>query len=210
MKKILTLFTLALLCSCSSNLVRIACIGDSITEGAGIKKQSKDSYPVVLNQLLGKNYKVLNNGRSAATLQKNGDLSYWNCNEFSNTFAFEPSIIVIKLGTNDTKPQNWDEENFEKDYQSLIDTLQTITTHPKIYLCLPVPVFQTKWGINDSTLNHGVIPVINKIAIRNKLEIIDLNTQMKDQHINFPDYIHPNEAGAKIMAGIIAEKISTR
>lgn len=208
MKKLLFLALIFLtVASCTEKQVRIACVGDSITEGAGITMQSTNAYPAVLEKILGTNAKVLNSGKSATTLQKEGDFSYWNTKEFSNLFAYNPDIVVIKLGTNDTKPQNWNRERFEKDYQSLIDTIQSIPNHPKILLCIPVPVFESAWGINDSTLVAGVIPAIQLLAKNNQLETIDLNTPMKDKEAYFPDHIHPNEDGARIMATLIAEKI---
>lgn len=208
MKKIYLLFiVLTILSSCSMKTLRVACIGDSITEGAGLAIQSKTSYPVVLDSLLGKKYDVLNCGRSATTLQKEGDFPYWISKEFSNVFVYKPNIIIIKLGTNDTKKQNWNAERFENDYQSLIDTLNSMTTKPEIKLCLPVPVYKTEWGINDSTLVNGVIPVIKKLAAKNNLSIIDLYSEISNQHKNFPDNIHPNEQGAKNIATFIANKI---
>lgn len=196
--------------SCNDKKIKVACVGDSITEGYGLTSQSKTSYPVMLDSVLGYNYTVLNSGRSATTLQKKGDFPYWICKEFSNVFAFEPDIIVIKLGTNDTKPYNWHADNYEKDYQALIDTFKTIPAKPKIYLCLPVPVFKTKWGINDSTVVQGVIPAIEKLAKTNNLPLIDLYHQMQGQGINFFDSIHPNEVAVKTMAVIIAKEIKNK
>lgn len=72
---------------------------------------------------------------------------------------------------------------------------------------MPVPVFQTKWTINDSTLTAGVIPAVEKIAKKNNLPVIDLYHQMHDQGENFFDGIHPNEKGAEIMAVKIAEDL---
>jgi len=211
MKKFtLLLLSIIVLGSCSDKIIRIACVGDSITEGYGLKVQSRTSYPVMLNNILGAKYSVLNNGRSATTLQKKGDFPYWICKEFSNTFVYKPNIIIIKLGTNDTKPQNWHADKYEQDYQALIDTFKTISTNPKIYLCLPVPVFKTKWGINDSTVVNGVIPIVEKLAQKNKLTIIDLYHGMSTQGADFPDSIHPNEKAVKVMAGIIAEKITLK
>ena len=140
-------------------------------------------------------------------MQKKADLSYWNCNEFYNVFAFEPNIIVIKLGTNDSKPQNWNEENYVRDYQSLIDTLKTISSQPKIYLCLPVPAYNHAWGINDSVIVAGVIPSIQKIAQANNLMVIDLYKAFSNHVEFFPDSIHPNEKGARAMAEVIANEI---
>lgn len=187
---------------------KVCCVGDSITEGYGLAVQSQTGYPVVLNSILGDKYSVLNSGRSATTLQKKGDFPFWICKEFSNTFAFEPDIIVMKLGTNDTKYHNWNAENFEKDYQALIDTFRTIPSKPKIFLCTPAPVFKTVWTINDSTVANGILPTIHKLAETNKLEIIDLYNELQNQGMNFFDSIHPNEKAVRVMAEIIAREIT--
>jgi acyl-CoA thioesterase I len=202
------LFLVTLMLSCSPDKkINIACIGDSITEGYGLAKQSETAYPVVLQNILGPNYKVLNSGRSATTLQKQGDFPFWICKEFSNVFAFNPNIITIKLGTNDTKPQNWNPERYKADYQALIDTLQTIAPKPAIFLCLPVPVYQTNWGITDSIVINGIIPIINELALKNNLKTIDLYSGLQNNAAFFPDGIHPNEDGMKIIAKIISESI---
>ncbi len=199
----------ALLFSSCQKPVKVACVGDSITEGAGIRMQSTDAYPVQLNTLLGEYYQVLNAGRSATTLLKSGDFPYWTCKEFSNVFAFQPDVIVIKLGTNDTKPKNWNEALYEQDYQALIDTFNTLPTHPKLYLCYPVPVFETRWGINDSTGVNGVIPVINRLSEKNQLPIIDFYHFMEGETKNFPDHIHPNEKAAERMAAFVANVLQS-
>jgi acyl-CoA thioesterase I len=195
-----------LLVSCKHEL-KVACLGDSITEGAGTESQSLSAYPVALNKALGSSYAVLNCGRSGATLQQHSDLPIWKCNEFSNVFVFKPDIIVICLGTNDSKNFNWNAANYEKDYQSMIDTLKTIASHPKIYLCLPPPVFKMAWSIDDSTVVHGILPIIKKLAESNELQTIDLNHGLRGLSEDFPDGVHPNEKGASDMAGIIAKAI---
>lgn len=200
----LTIIVFALFASCHDRPITIACVGDSITEGYGIKWQSKDSYPVVLDSLLGPEYEVLNCGRSAATMSKEGDYTFWEFKEFSNIFKFRPDIITIKLGTNDSKPQNWDKEVYLRSYQAMIDTFMTLTPTPKIYLCLPVPVYEDKWGINDSVMNAGIIPVILEIAKSNGLPVIDLSKALQGYPECFPDGIHPEEKGMEIIAKKIA------
>ncbi|MBM3435723.1 MAG: hypothetical protein FJY07_05845 [Bacteroidetes bacterium] len=208
MKKIIPIAFLALTCLSCTREIKVACVGDSITEGWGLAEQSKSAYPVMLDYYLGKGYAVLNCGRSAATLLKKGDLPYWDCKEFYDVFTYEPDIIVIMLGTNDTKPQNWNHAGFIKDYQSLIDTFNTIASKPEIYICLPVPVFKTSWGINDSTITRAIIPILKETARINNLPVIDLYHSMIEQRINFPDNIHPNEVAADKMALIVSSEIS--
>lgn len=189
---------------------KVACVGDSITEGAGLNPQSTKSYPYVLNNLLGDGYEVMNLGRSATTLLRDGDFPYWTAKEFSNVFVYQPEIIVIKLGTNDTKPQNWNAQKYKEDYQALIDTFRSIPTNPQIYLCNPVPVFKTRWGINDSTIVNGVIPAVEAIARANELPLIDLHNPMMDKGDLFYDQIHPNSEGAAEMAKLVHENLVNR
>lgn len=56
-------------------------------------------------------------------------------------------------------------------------------------------------------MTAGVIPIVEKIAKSNNLPVIDLYQKMSGQGENFFDGIHPNEKGAKIMAGIIAQEL---
>jgi acyl-CoA thioesterase-1 len=217
-KKELVPLALALLLfvSCSKEEIKVACVGDSITEGYALASESKTAYPVILGSILGANYSVINCGRSSTTIQKKGDVPYWNSNQFSNVFALNPDIIVIKLGHNDLrqrmdgiKGSNWNAENFSKDYQAMIDTFKTIPNKPKIFICLPIPIYKNNWNFNgDSAMSvTNIIPAIKNIAKANNLPVIDLYTKMSNQPENFSDGIHPNEKGARIMADFIAKAI---
>lgn len=198
---ILSLFFTA----CSSSLTRVACVGDSITFGYGLPNDN--SYPMELSKNLGAKYSVLNFGMSGTTLQKETDFSYWKSKEFTNVFAERPNIIIVKLGTNDTKKAFWNAEHFAADYQLLIDSLKTIPGNSRIYVCLPVPVYKNKFNISEAVMTTGVIPAVEQIAKRNKLTIIDLYHPFSNMADNFPDGVHPNEKVAKMMADIISAAI---
>ncbi len=87
--------------------VRVACVGDSITFGAGVPNNWVNAWPGQLQKMLGKHYKVANFGHSGATLLKDGDLPYWKTPEYKHSTAFKGKIVIIMLGTNDTKAWNW-------------------------------------------------------------------------------------------------------
>ncbi len=114
---------------------KIACIGNSITFGYGVNWD--EAYPYRLQQLFGtEEYEVQNDGVNATTLLKNGDLPYYKNGKLPDAFTFQPDIITIKLGTNDSKPQNWDahRQEFKGDLLWLIDTLETMASRPNIWL----------------------------------------------------------------------------
>lgn len=189
--------------------IKVACIGNSITYGAGIKNRPVDSYPSQLGRMLGDHWEVRNFGVSGRTLLNHGDRPYRIEEAFAQAKAFLPDVVVIKLGTNDTKPQNWNFANeFPGDYKQLIHDFQSLSSHPKIYLCKPVPAFAIKWGINDSIIVHGVIPVVENIAKEYQLPVIDLYTALTGKGDLFPDHIHPNPEGAGLMAKVIYKAIT--
>ncbi len=99
--------TAGMVASGSPAPIRIACVGDSITFGATIKNRTQHCYPAELGGLLGKKYEVRNFGVNGATLLKRGDRPYWKLPAFKAATDFAPTIVIIKLGTNDTKPKNW-------------------------------------------------------------------------------------------------------
>lgn len=188
--------------------VRVACIGNSITFGAGIKNRSRDSYPSVLSRMLGDGYWVKNFGVSARTMLNKGDHPYMNEPAYKNALAFNPNIVVIKLGTNDSKSFNWKyKADFMKDAQTMIDAFKALPAQPKIYLCYPSKAYLTGDGINDDIISKEIIPMIKKLARKNNLPVIDLHTAMDGMPELFPDRIHPNEKGAKVMAETVRRSI---
>lgn len=190
--------------------VRVACIGNSITFGAGIRNRSRDSYPSVLARMLGDSYWVKNFGVSARTMLNKGDHPYMNEPAYKNALAFNPNIIVIKLGTNDSKSFNWKyKADFMKDAQTMIDAFKGLPSQPKIYLCYPSKAYLTGDGINDDIISKEIIPMIKKLAKKNDLSVIDLHTAMDGMPELFPDRIHPNEKGAQVMAKAVYQSIST-
>lgn len=189
--------------------VRVACIGNSITFGAGIKNRSRDSYPSVLARMLGDNYWVKNFGVSARTMLNKGDHPYMNEPAYKNALAFNPNIVVIKLGTNDSKSFNWKyKADFMKDAQNMINAFKGLPSQPKIYLCYPSKAYLTGDGIKDDIISKEIIPMIKKLAKKNDLSVIDLHTAMDGMPELFPDRIHPNEKGAQVMAKAVYQSIS--
>ena len=114
----------------------VACVGDSITYGAGISNRTYNSYPAQLGRMLQKfdsRWGTRNFGVSGATLLRNGDLPYIRQGAYSQALAAEPDAVIIKLGTNDSKPQNWAlKEDFISDYLFLIDSFAELPSKPKI------------------------------------------------------------------------------
>jgi lysophospholipase L1-like esterase len=204
---------------------RVACIGNSITDGHGIDMASQYGYPALLQQKLGENYQVKNFGVGARTMLNKGDNPYMNEMAWRDAVAFNPDIVIIKLGTNDSKPQNWQHgTEFKQDLVQMITTLRPDlaqpkkkkskkaqaeqTAKPQIFLCTPIPAFKSSWNINDSVITNGIIPIQQEVAKEYGLQVIDLHTLFaNDGDKMLSDGIHPNEKGVQRLAEIIADAL---
>jgi lysophospholipase L1-like esterase len=183
----------------SEKIIRVACVGDSITEGSGADQGM--SYPSQLQQLLGEGWLVGNFGRSGCTLLKKGDFPYWKEPAYRNALGFVPDEVVIMLGTNDTKPQNWRyREEFLGDYLELVESFRILPARPRVHVCLPCPVFGE--GNFDITAGHLSVysDWIRELAARHSLELIDLHGILADKPHMIPDCVHPSTDGAGEMA----------
>ncbi len=204
--------------------IRVACIGNSITDGHGIELAPVSGYPAILQQKLGNDYWVKNFGVSGRTLLNHGDLPYMKETAWSDAQAFNPDIVIIKLGTNDSKPQNWKyASEFKQDLQQMITTLCPSLAQsskkgkkakakqpvkPQIYLCTPIPALKTSWNINDSIIANGIIPIQQEVAKQYGLQVIDLHTLFANDGDKMQtDGIHPDEKGVRRIAEIIADAL---
>lgn len=188
--------------------VRVACVGNSITEGYALAHPETESYPAVLQQMMGQGYEVGNFGMSGHTLMNKGNLPYMATQRYKDALAFSPDIVTIMLGTNDTKPVNWaHRDSFERDLRTMVAAFRALPSRPKVCLCLPVPAPSGKWGINDSIITHGVIPVIRRVAADLHLTLIDLNAAMRPYPGYYTDGVHPDKRGARVIAACIRKAI---
>lgn len=210
-KKISLILNLILALSLTVNVANaklVACVGDSITYGSGISNRQYDSYPAQLGRMLQKfdnQWQTQNFGVSGATLLSSGDLPYVQQNAYNQALAARPdAVIIFMLGTNDSKSWNWvHKDDFVSDYIFLIDAFAGLPSKPKIWICKPVPAFSDNFGITNAVIKDEIIPMIDQIAELRDVEVIDLYTPLINASSMFPDGIHPNVGGAKLMAEAI-------
>jgi acyl-CoA thioesterase I len=196
--------------------VRVACVGDSITYGYGLKDRAHDSYPAWLGRWLGGDYDVRNFGVNGATLLHKGDIPYFKQKAYAGALAFKPNIVVVMLGTNDSKHRgpgsldaekainNWQyKADYVPDYKELIAAFRRANPSVTIYVCLPTRCFPGRWGINNKTIHDEIIPMVRKVAKAEHTKIIDLYHSLPNKKYLLPDTVHPNSAGAKLVAAAV-------
>jgi acyl-CoA thioesterase-1 len=180
---------------------KIACVGDSITYGTNIRYRDVDSYPAQLQNLVGTELQVANFGVPGATLMKRGNRPYINTVDYEMSKSFQPDIVVIMLGTNDLKPANWSKkEEYVDDYKELIETYRSLGSKPIVYIAFPPPIFGEFAGIINATLVNELLPRIRQVSQSSNVNIIDNYTILEGKGEYFPDGVHPNAEGTRLIA----------
>ena len=182
-------------------ITHVICVGDSITAGYGTTK----SYPAQLGTLLGTNYSVDEFGELGATALKSGDVSYWQSTQFTNSLSSHPDVVVLMLGSNDSKPGNWrGAVPFASDIRDLIAAYTNLPTHPRVYLCTPPSVYHSgAYGITSEAVNANVVPQTKIVAVETGCPLVDVNAGTRNMPENFPDNLHPNDRGAGFIAHLV-------
>ena len=193
-----------------ASAVRVACVGDSITYGARIFNREAKCYPTQLGVLLGTNYFVQNFGVNGATLLKHGDIPYWQTRAFKAALDFKPEIAVINLGANDAAVYNWIYKyEFVTDYVELIRGFQS-NGCKTVWICYPAPTYPGPYDFTDPIVVNEIIPMVDEIARQTGARIIDLYRPLSGKTELFPDTVHPNAEGARLMAEAVFAAISAK
>ncbi len=185
------------------DLSRVACVGDSITEIT--------TYVSTLQTLLGSDSVASNFGASGSTVSLGSVEPYLFENISSAAEEFQPTTVIILLGTNDARADAFPYTNtFIHDYKLLISKFQSLESNPQIYLAIPPPVYNNTIKISNSDLTDVIIPLIRQVANETGLPIIDVYTPMLNHPDYFVDGVHPNDDGARVIAETVYQQITRK
>lgn len=199
--------------------VKIACIGDSITAGAGIK-EAQNHYPEVLGVMLGDKFEVKNFGNSGKTAgdypsQQHAKKWYAANTEFQDAIEYQADVYICNLGINDTGNW-WDPAVFEEGYAYIIKSMKG-NRNPAFVAwtklapdfrgqvgkkAYPGNVFEPEYKFpksdNKSSINRPVAEgIISRLAKTHKAYPLDAYTPLAKSPDSYTgDGLHPNEKGA--------------
>ena len=211
--RILFMLLVSLVAVSAAEPIKVACVGDSITEGSGLQPDKR--YPAQLQALLGAGYKVENFGVGGRTLLSKGNLPYIKEQRYQDALAMEPDIVVIMLGTNDAKPMNWKfEKEFEADYRALVDSFKKLKSKPRIFLCRILPGPNKPGPVDPAYITEVNLrklrPRIDKLGTTLGCTVIDMYALFARHPELLPDGVHPNAAGAGELAKAAAKAIQAK
>lgn len=196
----------------AQNKVKVACVGNSVTFGAGIENREVNAYPAQLQRMLGDGYEVKNFGKNGATLLNKGHRPYRDQEEYQAAINFAADRVVIHLGLNDTDPRNWPNyrDNFVGDYLSLIESFRKANPDCRIWICRLTPISHRHSRFKSGTRDWYWMEqaAIEEIAHLAGTGLIDLQAPLYNRPDLLPDALHPTAEGAGLLAKTICGELT--
>lgn len=206
----------------------ILCFGDSNTHGycaeTGGRFSEKDRYPGVLQEILGDEYLVREEGLSGRTTVFDDPL-FEGLNGLSSIFVtmmtHEPvDLLIIMLGTNDTKERfSCNAENIAKGMERLVRKAQSVSEAwrsgwPRILIVAPPPIEE---GYLDTMVKNemgeGCVEKSRELAFYFERTAQLLGCHFLDaasipgMEMNKVDFMHLTKEGHALLAKTIAERV---
>jgi lysophospholipase L1-like esterase len=184
--------------------IRVACVGDSITQGRG----GQNCYPAQLQQFLGSGYEVRNFGRTSASVLP-GKLQYIRLPEYRSTLEFQPDRVLIMLGTNDSAGPNWSNRRdaFRTEFQRLISGFESLPSKPRVTVMVPPPMFFGSDDWRRRNFDEQIKPLLERIAFANGIKTYSAWDLFSGKPDLMPDKLHPSNFGFRILARDVADKV---
>lgn len=190
---------------------RAICVGDSITFGMGVNwSRKKDCWVRRLEKLLNGRYQILNYGICGATLQREGNQPYRKSDFLKCARQLRPELFILMLGTNDSKPYNWNAQRYEKELAEMLCELKGVPSVKKVFVMVP-PFAVPKKGkdkvafdIQNEVIRDEIRPIVIRQAKTQGVACIDLYSVTENHPEYYKDGVHPNKLGNQVIAEHIA------
>ena len=195
-----------------SGKIRLACVGDAITYGQGLRNKRRYAFPVQLEKMLGVKWEVRNFGVPETTVLKRGKKPFENETALNQALSWKPDVVVCSFGIADAYEQNWEHSaEFVADYRSLVKRFYSLPYSPSIWICDLPPLFPGHRHHEQLRPNWNALrAMIWDVARVERLPIIDLFTPLSDRSELFVSGLYPNAGGASLLAGAVYTALTGR
>jgi lysophospholipase L1-like esterase len=201
--------------------LRILCIGDSITKGTGGTEGNR--YPEVMARLL-EQYEnkvvVVNKGVPGSSTR-----DYWELIQTDKEWIVDQGIsnydgVIIMLGTNDCRLDNWveslDTEIFLTKIVTQVQT--TVKNNKNVFICsilpladpMPSDILGAGHGWRQGRIENEINPIIRQLSKNMGISFIDVYSEFKsslDSGNVLYDGIHPYDIGYELIGNTIGKAI---
>ena len=85
----------------------------------------------------------------------------------------------------------------------MVDHFAQLATHPLVYLALPPTAYNNSYQISGTVIHDQIVPILEQVAAAKGIPTIDVNTTTAGHPELFPDGVHPNDDGYKLVAQVM-------
>jgi lysophospholipase L1-like esterase len=187
--------------------VDVVCVGDSLTgwnNDGNVALWPYPTYPEYLQTMCGELDLFIANSGMAGEVSPNGLIHVNACLDlFPNATDF-----IIGFGTNDLGTWPDVERTSRRIIANLDGMVRAIVAHKKRPLLFNVPYVNESWfPPRAAAVTHSMRDYHNEklrqYCVEGHIPLADICTYLRDEH--FADNLHPNGAGAKIIAQRVFE-----
>ena len=213
-------------------VIRIACMGDSITEGG-----ADSNWPLFLQEYLnflgqtdGNTYEVKNFGKAGSavkhvleetdgnqdgTINEGGEYFLYDDPRYVESLTYKADLVIVQHGANDglggtvgvpaAEGSNAGtlEDYFINDYTEYL-IKPYVTNGAQVVISTPTYCSN---GYVDSYVNGWISEAVRQMAKAYGLQCVDLNKVTQPRRESLPDGVHGNTSGYKLMAQTYANQI---
>lgn len=182
-------------------ITRIVFLGDSITVGVGVKDRAKERYATVATRLLAGTH----SGITEVNLGQSGRaLCQQNEGYGESVLQQTPDAVVIQWGVNDHY-WGFSTAQFVARYDALVATLRA--ARPQMPIVVMTLIADFRWAENQDAWIGEANVALQEIAARHRCHLADVHRAFDHRKTFYADPIHPNTAGAELMAKTIVEAL---
>ncbi|WP_394405193.1 GDSL-type esterase/lipase family protein [Streptococcus sp. 20-1249] len=180
--------------------IKVATVGDSLTYGYGLGNREEDAYPSILADLLGSHYQVSNFGLSGRSLQSTADFPYFNEKNAQLSLESDADIVIIMIGSNDSRGPYWNKERFVSEYRKMVERYINLPSHPDVFLVVPPFVPTSRFGLNNAIIRDELQVLIPEIAEEFGVTAINLYPLTEGREEYYSDGLHLTPLGNQLVA----------
>lgn len=187
--------------------IKISAIGDSLTYGYGLENRQEQAYPSILLNLLGTHYQLSNYGMSGRSLLSTSDYPYLKEKNAQESLRAEADIVIIMIGSNDSRAAYWNKEQFIREYRNLVKAYLKLDSQPDVFLVSPPYVPTSRFGLNNEIVKNDLPEIIASIATELNVHFVNLYPITEGHMEYYSDGLHLTPLGNRVIAQEILSAI---
>ena len=180
--------------------IKVAAVGDSLTYGYGLENRREEAYPSVLLDLLGSHYQVSNYGMSGRSLLSTSDYPYLQEKNAQSSLQSDADIVIIMIGSNDSRAAYWNKEQFIKEYRAFAEAYLQMASQPEVFLVAPPHVPTSRFGLNNDIVRDELQAIVAETAADLGVHFVNLSPITEGKMDYYSDGLHLTPLGNQVIA----------